>query len=95
MKKEIRQVLEAPFPPEVLKQREGSYGRMHKLIVLKVPDYTRMFGFNGDRMTPGIAVSTSEVGILAFSIEAYFTGWSAPTGSSPRPRWPLTSGTSR
>ena len=28
MKKEIRQVLEAPFPPEVIKQREGSYGRM-------------------------------------------------------------------
>ena len=27
MKKEIRQVLEAPFPPEVIKQRDGSYGK--------------------------------------------------------------------
>lgn len=27
MKKEIRQVLEAPFPPEVIKKREGSHGR--------------------------------------------------------------------
>jgi hypothetical protein len=27
MKKEIRQVLEAPFPPEVIKQREGSHRR--------------------------------------------------------------------
>jgi len=44
----------------------------HELMVLKVPDYTRLFGLNGDRMVPGIAVSNSEVGILAFSIEAYF-----------------------
>ena len=43
-----------------------------ELMVLKVPDYTRMFGFNGDRISPGIAISNSEVGILAFSIEAYF-----------------------
>ena len=27
MKKETREVLEKPFPPEVIKQREGSYGR--------------------------------------------------------------------
>ena len=43
-----------------------------ELMVLKVPDYTRIFGFNGDRIAPGISVSNSEVGILAFSIEAYF-----------------------
>jgi hypothetical protein len=43
-----------------------------ELMVLKVPDYTRMFGFDGDRIAPGISVSNSEVGILAFSIEAYF-----------------------
>ena len=43
-----------------------------ELMVLKVPDYTRMFGFNGDRIAPGISVSNSEVGIQAFSIEAYF-----------------------
>ena len=27
MKREVREVLEKPFPPEVIKQREGSYGR--------------------------------------------------------------------
>ena len=43
-----------------------------ELMVLKVPDYTRIFGFNDDKITPGIAISNSEVGILAFSIEAYF-----------------------
>lgn len=43
-----------------------------ELMVLKVPDYARMFGMNGDRIAPGISVSNSEVGILAFSIEAYF-----------------------
>jgi len=37
-----------------------------------VPDFTRTFGFNGDNIVPGISVSNSEVGILAFSIEAYF-----------------------
>jgi len=43
------------------------------LLVLKVPDFTRAFGFgNGDKIVPGISVSNSEVGILAFSIEAYF-----------------------
>jgi len=42
------------------------------LMVRKVPDYTRMFGFNGDRIAPGISIANSEVGILAFSIEAFF-----------------------
>jgi len=42
------------------------------LMVVKVPDYGRMFELGHDKMTPGIAVSNSEVGILAFSIEAYF-----------------------
>jgi hypothetical protein len=43
-----------------------------ELMVLKVPDYTRMFGFNGDKIAPGISVANSEVGILAFSVEAFF-----------------------
>jgi hypothetical protein len=42
------------------------------LMVVKVPDYSRAFDLNSDKMVPGIAVSNSEVGILAFSIEAYF-----------------------
>jgi hypothetical protein len=42
------------------------------LMVVKVPDYSRAFDLNSDKMVPGIAVSNSEVGLLAFSIEAYF-----------------------
>jgi hypothetical protein len=43
------------------------------MLVLKVPDFTRTFGFGEkDRIVPGISVANSEVGILAFSIEAYF-----------------------
>jgi hypothetical protein len=42
------------------------------LMVLKVPDYRRTFAFEGDRITPGIAICNSEVGLVAFSIEAYF-----------------------
>jgi hypothetical protein len=64
----LQRMVEYGFSPET----EVHLNLNHELMVLKVPDYTRMFGFNGDRMTPGIAVSNSEVGILAFSIEAYF-----------------------
>jgi len=42
------------------------------LMVIKVPDYARSFFINAEKMTPGIAISNSEVGVLAFSIEAYF-----------------------
>lgn len=42
------------------------------LMVIKVPEYERMFGFNGDRIVPGISIGNSEVGILALTIEAYF-----------------------
>jgi len=51
---------------------EVHYSLDANLLVLKVPDFTRRFGFNGDNIVPGISVSNSEVGILAFSIEAYF-----------------------
>jgi len=42
------------------------------MMVVKVPDYSRAFEVNADKMVPGVAVSNSEVGVLAFSIEAYF-----------------------
>ena len=51
---------------------EVHYSLDQNLLVLKVPDFTKTFGFNGDKMVPGISISNSEVGILAFSIEAYF-----------------------
>ena len=54
-------------------ETEVHYSLNANLLVLKVPDFTRTFGFgNGDKIVPGISVSNSEVGILAFSIEAYF-----------------------
>jgi hypothetical protein len=43
------------------------------LLILEVPDFTRTFGFGDrDKIVPGISIANSEVGILAFSIEAYF-----------------------
>ena len=43
------------------------------LMVLKVPEYGRMFGLTEkDKIIPGISFANSEVGILALSIEAFF-----------------------
>jgi hypothetical protein len=54
-------------------ETEVHYSLDQELLVLKVPDFTRAFGFGDkDRIVPGISVANSEVGILAFSIEAYF-----------------------
>ena len=54
-------------------ETEVHYSLDQELLVLKVPDFTRAFGFGGrDRIVPGISVANSEVGILAFTIEAYF-----------------------
>jgi hypothetical protein len=41
-------------------------------MVLKIPEYSRAFGLDGDKIVPGISLANSEVGILAFCIEAYF-----------------------
>jgi hypothetical protein len=49
------------------------YSLDQELLVLKVPDFTRTFGFGeNDKIVPGISIANSEVGILAFTIEAYF-----------------------
>jgi len=54
-------------------ETEVHYSLDQELLVLKVPDFTRAFGFGDrDKIVPGISVANSEVGILAFSIEAYF-----------------------
>jgi len=54
-------------------ETEVHYSLDKDLLVLKVPDFTRAFGFGDkDKIVPGISVANSEVGILAFSIEAYF-----------------------
>jgi hypothetical protein len=64
----LEQMREYGFRPDV----EVHYSLDHNLLVLKVPDFTRTFGFGGDEIVPGISIANSEVGILAFSIEAYF-----------------------
>jgi hypothetical protein len=62
-------MLEYGFNPDV----EVHYSLDQELLVLKVPDFTRTFGFGeNDKIVPGISIANSEVGILAFSIEAYF-----------------------
>jgi hypothetical protein len=64
----LSRMLEYGFSPDV----EVHYSIDENLLVLKVPDFTRSFGFGGDEIIPGISIANSEVGILAFSIEAYF-----------------------
>ena len=52
---------------------EVHYSLDESLMVLKVPEYGRMFGLTEkDRIVPGISIANSEVGILALSIEAFF-----------------------
>jgi hypothetical protein len=64
----LSQMLEYGFNPDI----EVHYSLDQNLLILKVPDFTRTFGFGGDDIVPGISIANSEVGILAFSIQAYF-----------------------
>ena len=64
----LSRMLEYGFSPDA----EVHYTLDDNLLVLKVPDFARTFRLNGDGMVPGIGIANSEVGILAFSIEAYF-----------------------
>ena len=52
---------------------EVHYSLDESFMVLKVPEYGRMFGLTErDKIVPGISIANSEVGILALSIEAFF-----------------------
>jgi hypothetical protein len=54
-------------------ETEVHYSLDQELLVLKVPDFTRTFGFGEkDKIVPGISIGNSEVGCLSFVIEAYF-----------------------
>jgi hypothetical protein len=65
----LSKMVEYGFSPET----EVHYSLDQDLLVLKVPDFTRAFGLGEkDKIVPGISVANSEVGILAFTIEAYF-----------------------
>lgn len=64
----LSRMLEYGFNPDV----EVHYSLDQEILILRVPDFTRTFGFGEDKIVPGISIANSEVGILAFSIEAYF-----------------------
>jgi hypothetical protein len=56
---------------------EVQYSVDETMFLIKIPEYSRAFSVNlshekQDRVVPGICISNSEVGILAFSIEAFF-----------------------
>ena len=51
---------------------EVHYSLDSSMLLVKVPDYMRTFGIGSDKITPGVSIANSEVGVLAFSIEAYF-----------------------
>jgi hypothetical protein len=47
------------------------------MFLVKIPEYARAFGVNPgygqlDEIVPGVSFANSEVGLLAFSIEAFF-----------------------
>ncbi len=47
------------------------------MFLVKIPEYARAFGVNSgygrlDEIVPGVSFANSEVGLLAFSIEAFF-----------------------
>jgi hypothetical protein len=42
-----------------------------EFMLLSIPDGRRQFKINGDKMTPGISVSNSEVGLASLSVSAF------------------------
>ena len=40
-------------------------------MLLSIPDGKRSFKINGDKMTPGISISNSEVGLASLSVSCY------------------------
>ena len=43
-----------------------------EFMLLSIPDGKQTFQVNGDKMTPGISVSNSEVGLASLSVSAFF-----------------------
>jgi len=43
-----------------------------EFMSLSIPDGAKTFSVNGDRITPGITISNSEVGLASLSISAFF-----------------------
>jgi hypothetical protein len=65
----LSKMVEYGFNPDT----EVHYSLDQEILLLRVPDFTRTFGFGDkDKIVPGISVANSEVGILAFEITGYF-----------------------
>ena len=87
----LSQMIENGFDPSA----EVQYSIDDTMFLVKIPEYTRTFrvstGYeHKDDIVPGISFANSEVGILAFSIEAFFyriictNGFISQTSSTSR-----------
>ena len=65
-----------------------------EFMLLSIPDGKRSFKINGDKMTPGISISNSEVGLASLSVSALYFVWCAQTVWWPRRKSPPPTGTS-
>lgn len=43
----------------------------HELMLLSIPDGNKTFQINGDRITPGVSIANSEVGLSSLAIESF------------------------
>ena len=69
----LSQLLQHGFDPDTQVQ----YVIDDSMFLVKIPEYARAFGVNPgygklDEIVPGVSFANSEVGLLAFSIEAFF-----------------------
>jgi hypothetical protein len=65
----LSKMAEYGFNPET----EVHYSLDQEILLLRVPDFTRTFGFREkDKIVPGVSIGNSEVGVLAFEITGYF-----------------------
>jgi len=44
----------------------------HSFLQLNIPDAHKTFSINGDKLTPGISITNSEVGIASLSLSAFY-----------------------
>ncbi|MDB4303992.1 DUF945 domain-containing protein [Desulfosarcina sp.] len=69
----LSQLIQHGFDPSTPVQ----YSMDDGMFLVKIPEYARAFGVNPgygqlDEIVPGVSFANSEVGLLAFSIEAFF-----------------------
>jgi hypothetical protein len=69
----LAQLMKHGFDPE----GQVQYAIDDSMFLVKIPEFGRAFGLNAgygklDEIVPGVSFANSEVGLLAFSIEAFF-----------------------